>query len=512
MIRHLGAAAAAAVLCLAGAAPAMADGDLNKVNHIIIVMQENHSFDNYFGVLPYTPQSPYHMPKEAGGACTANDHRCIDGLFCRQPDGGGELACANANTDGDKVVHLFHNPTRCTDPDLNHSWLGSHQELSFGNPNRTLTAGRSNGFARVNAGAPGPSGVANQTMSYFDNRDIPLYYELAQKFAVSDRMFSSMIGPTIPNRFYLMAATSFGHLTTNDTVPPPGGYKPITKTIFDLMDENGVTWGDYFEDLPQSALFRTPDAHMRPLQTFMLQASGAGDPLPQVVFIDPNLGSTGTAMQDDEHPPVDIQRGQAHVSEVLNAIRNGPYWKDSIVFVTYDEHGGYYDHVTPPPARQANQRTPDGIHPGQCADLSNVPSSLQPGGGAECSSNFTSTTDTSLADAEALCPELADDPTGPYPAKCASFEQFGVRIPFIAISPFSKATYVSHTARDHTSMLNLIETRFMAGKPHNFLTQRDRHAASLEDMFDFANAPSLNTTFGSASPPEDDCTPVPKLP
>src|SRR5438309_10613968 len=82
-------------------------------------------------------------------------------------------------------------------------------------------------------------------------RTIPFYYSLAANFAVNDRYFSSVLGPTFPNRSYFMAATSFGHLTTNDTFPPPGGYKPITGTIFDLLDKGKISWADYFQDAPQ---------------------------------------------------------------------------------------------------------------------------------------------------------------------------------------------------------------------------------------------------------------------
>jgi phospholipase C len=268
--------------------------------------------------------------------------------------------------------------------------------------------------------------------------------------------------------------------------------------------------------VPQGASYRAfsttnTDPHFLPLSVFMQQAAGstALPPLPSVVFIDPNFGLNGRQSENDEHPPTDIQRGQASVSNVVNAIRNGPYWKDSIILITYDEHGGFYDHVKPPLAPQGGQRTPDGIAPGQCADLSNPPSSEQPGGGAECSVNPLSTTDTSVNDAETLCPALAANPTGPYPASCASFDQLGVRVPFIAVSPFSKPGYVSHTNGDHTSMLALIEKRFLPsakGAPQH-LTLRDQHANTLEDMFDFVNAPSLNTTIGTASLPATDCTP-----
>ena len=150
----------------------------------------------------------------------------------------------------------------------------------------------------------------------------------------------------------------------------------------------------------------------------------------------------------------------------------------------------------PPRARQGHAPNPDGISPGQCADLSNPPASLQPGQGAECSSNLLSATDTTVKDAADLCPQFALDPTGPFPAACANFDQYGVRVPFVAISPFAKPHYVSHTVGDHTSILALIETVFLAptatgdegddvDRPH--LTRRDQHANALTDMFDFTN-------------------------
>ena len=262
------------------------------------------------------------------------------------------------------------------------------------------------------------------------------------------------------------------------------------------------------------------DPHFLPLKLFLAQAAGVpGVPaLPEVSFVDPNFGLFGIAGENDEHPPTDIQRGQAFVSQIVNAVRNGPNWKDSIILITYDEHGGSYDHVHSPEAPQGHQRTPDGISPGQCADLSNAPASLQPGGGAECSSNPLSKTDTTVADAEALCSALTANPTGPYPANCASFDQLGIRVPFIAVSPFSKPHYVSHTTGDHTSILALIEQRFLnigrtAADDHDpdgrqHLTQRDQHANTLEDLFDFDSTPSVNTPVTVALPPAKDCTPA----
>jgi phospholipase C len=317
--------------------------------------------------------------------------------------------------------------------------------MNFLHPNSTLRSALSDGFVRVNDKTEQiDNGVENptddQTMGFYSQDDIPFYYNLASQFAVNDRYFAPVLGPTFPNRSYLLAATSFGHLTTSDTFPPAGGYKPITGTIFDLLDKNNVSWA--------------------------VLAQAAGTPglpaLPSVSFVDPNFGIFGIAHENDEHPPTDIQRGQAFVSTVVNALRQGPYWQDTVIFITYDEHGGYYDHVASPAARQGFARTPDGISPGQCADLSNPPLSLQPGGGAECSKNLLSATDTSVNDAAALCPDFAADPTGPFPAHCASFDQLGVRVPFMAVSPFSKQHYVSHTVGDHTSILAFIEKRFLS--------------------------------------------------
>ena len=250
-----------------GLARAWADGDLAKVNHIIVVMQENHSFDNYFGALAYAPGSPYHRPRRESdrdaddGGCPKHDHRCVDGLSCAA-DKAGKLVCFNANRDADdgRLVLAFHDPRRCVAPDLDHSWIGTHQEANFRHPNRALEDPKNDGFVRVNdvteqVDSGGESPVEDQTMNFYNQDEIPFYYDLAQNFAISDRFFSSVLGPTFPNRSYLLAATSFGHLTTSDSFPPPGsgGYKPITGTIFDQLERSGVSWADYFSDVPQGA-------------------------------------------------------------------------------------------------------------------------------------------------------------------------------------------------------------------------------------------------------------------
>jgi len=484
-----GTIAACAALFFVGAPSATADGDLRKVQHIVIVMQENHSFDNYFGTLAYAPGSPYHS-----GPCRDHDHACVDGLTCLRDD-AGNLRCFNSNRDDNsELVVAFHEPNYCVKPDLNHEWLGSHMEANYADPLNTLRASLNDGFVRVNDATEqrdlgGETPIEDETMGFYTETDLPFYYALAKTFAISDRYFAPLLGPTFPNRAYALAATSFGHLNTAEQFPPPGGYKPVNGTILDLLDRHNVFWVNYVSDVPSTGSFRPfLSEHIRPITQFFTDA--ATGQLPPVAFVDPAFGFGG--VQFDEHPPSNIRAGQFFVSNVVRAVRGGPNWKDSIVFITYDEHGGAYDHVRPPRARQGHARTPDGVFPGQCADATNP----VPGSGANCT--------LSRLDALSLCPGFT--PFGPYPDSCPAFDQYGFRVPFIAVSPFSKSHYVSHTVGDHTSLLALLEKRFLSRdgddedeRPH--LTARDLHANTLEDLFDFEHAPSLDAPVVVAPPP-----------
>ncbi|HUL60500.1 MAG TPA: alkaline phosphatase family protein [Anaeromyxobacteraceae bacterium] len=503
---------------LAGPRVAGASGDLHRVNHVVVVMQENHSFDNYFGALPHVEGGPYHP-----GPCREEDHACVDGLTCRRA--GPELVCRNWNRDDDgSRVRAFHLRTYCPGPDLSHDWPGSHQEANDANPMLTWLASPNDGFVLVNDGVtalvpprvpdgggqhPPDAGAEtpfdDATMGYYDETDLPFYYALAQTFAIGDRHFASVIGPTFPNRAYALAATSFGHLTTQEIIPPlpplaalPGGYRPVTGSILDLLDRAGVSWTDYFVDVPTTALFRGLDlSHAQPITGFLAIAASPACTLPAVSFVDPafgdnTFGTNPTLFQNDEHPPTDIRAGQFYVSNVVRALRASPCWSDTVLFITHDEHGGFYDHVAPPRAPQGGARTPDGIGPGQCADLSAPPASAQRGGGAQCA--------VSRLDAASICPGFT--PTGTYPWYCPSFDQLGFRVPFIAVSPFAKPHHVSHQVADHTSLLAFIEKRFLsAGGTPSHLTARDRYASTLEDLFDFDAAPSRDAAVPAAPPP-----------
>jgi phospholipase C len=213
-------------LCISLPQLSRAQTGLHKVNHNIVVMQENHSFDNYFGALAYAPGTPYHGTPGTGG-CSPDDHACADGLSCML-DASGTLHCFNSNLDENgSQVFAFHEPSRCVIPNLNHSWAPTHQEANYLNPRNTLGNSLGDGFVRVNDSTEQidngvETATEDQTIGFCNQTDIPFYHDLAQKFAISDRHFSSLLGPTFPNRSYLMAATSLGHLTTDDTFPPQG--------------------------------------------------------------------------------------------------------------------------------------------------------------------------------------------------------------------------------------------------------------------------------------------------
>jgi len=167
-------------LCLAtggfGASLAHADGPLSKVKHIIIVMQENHSFDNYFGVLPYAVGTPYER-----GPCAPDQHACVDGLSCERDPATGVYRCRNFNRDDDgSQVFAFHSTDYCVQTDLNHEWDGTHREINFAHPNATRLLSRNNGFVLVNNATNQPdqggeSPTDDATMSFYNEDDLGFY-------------------------------------------------------------------------------------------------------------------------------------------------------------------------------------------------------------------------------------------------------------------------------------------------------------------------------------------------
>jgi phospholipase C len=385
--------------------------DPDAINHIVVLMQENRAFDHYFGQL-YKLQSGLPKPPAASN-----------------PD--------PTDPTGTRTVAAFHKTSYCEVADLDHSWNGTHREID---------GGKMDGFTAANATTADPTG--SRTMGYYDEKDLPFYYALYNTFAIGDRYFASAPTQTFPNRFYLLAGTSFGHIR-NDFPPPNDPSAFAQRTIFNLLDEAGITWKIYYSQIAFALEFGYVRQHAAghvvqlndPVSGYF--ADAAAGKLPQVAFVDPIFVGTAN-VENDEHPPSNIQVGQKFVAGVVDALFKSPNWSSSALFLTYDEHGGYFDHVPPPAAP-----VPDAIPP-----------KLQAG----------------------------DAP--------GNFDIYGVRVPAAVISPFAKPHFVSHVVHDHTSILRFIETRYHLPA----LTKRDLAADPMLEFFDFNNTPAFATPPAGLTP------------
>jgi phospholipase C len=366
---------------------------LSNIRHIIFFVQENRSFDDYFGML--------------------GQYRASKGL----PNNidGVPLNATLYNTQG-QPVHPYHYQTVCTE-NLSPFWNESHVDVDGGLMDK---------FMKTSTSVPStidPTGT--RAMGYYDQTELPYYYELATQFGTSDRFFSPVESNTNANRMYLFAATSFGHIRPD--TPPSGGW--TQPTIFDHLDQAGVSWRYYYQDngtyLPQWSTYQRDAAKMKPILNWYSDIKNEST-LPSVIFIERG-GPSGL----DEHPGVNIQVGAANTAKILNALMASPSWGSSVFILTYDEGGGLYDHVVP-----ASQIKPDSIAP-----------MLQSG-----------------------------DQHG-------DFANSGFRMPLIVVSPWVKPNYVSHTWRDLTSILRLIEVRFSVAS----LSARDATADDMMEFFDFSS-------------------------
>ncbi len=394
----------------AGELPSATVGEaagLSKIEHVVVVMLENRSFDHLLSTLD---------------TLAAEDR---PPAVVAMPGPGG------------KRFTRYHERSFCPpDADLpRHEWGDVHLQLG---------AGRMDGFVAVSD---------CRALGYYDQSDLPILHTLAHNGAVSARYFSSLLGPTWPNRLFLFTGTSCGYAEGFDSNPRVttrcGAVQRSWFQHFDdvqVFDESGLTavvvgLGLYL-DKPRS------------LDEFVARA-GAGT-LPKISFVG---GSTGASIpvvnpvpiEDDGHPPSDIRRTELFLHTVARAVMKGPQWGSTALFITYDEHGGYYDHVKPPHAC-----TPDGTVPEKGLD--------------------------------------------------GAFDQYGFRVPFIVVSPWAKPGYVSRIDADHTSLLRFLE--LWQNKPA--LTDRDANAWPLLDMFDFTQSPSAPYPIPDQAPPDPGaCTPAP---
>lgn len=387
-------------------------GGLSSIKHIFFMLQENRSLDSYFGKMP--------------------EYRAQRGLT---GDFDGLPSSVTLLSMNGKPVSPYHFQTVCHE-NLSPGWNESHYDVD---------GGKMDNFMKTTGSVPStidPEGT--RAMGYYDSSDLPYYYELAFQFGTSDRFFSSVLAPTIPNRMYLFAATSFGNV--RPVSPPSGGF--TQKTIFQALDDAGVSWRYYYQDnsvfLAQFSIWQKDQGKVRSISTYYTDIQSPST-LPSVIFIE-RASSIGL----DEHPTKNVQKGAADVKKIIDALMASPTWASSAFVWSFDEAGGLYDHVNPPPVV-----APDGIAP------------------------ILKSTDIK-----------------------AQFNQMGMRVPLIVISPWSKPHYVSHTAMETTSILKLIETRFNVPA----LTARDANAPDMTEFFDFTNPHFMTPPPLPAQPTNGTCS------
>ncbi len=387
-------------------------GDLSSIKHIFFMLQENRSFDNYFGKMgDYRAQRGYTDP--------------FDGIPAN---------VSAPSYSGKYMVSPFHFQTVCHE-NLSPGWNESHYDLD---------GGKMDYFMKTTGSVPStidPEGT--RAMGYYDWTDLPYYYDMAFQFGTSDRFFAPVLAPTIPNRMYMFTATSFGNV--RPVTAPSGGF--TQKTIFQALDEAGVSWRYYYQDnsvfLAQFSIWQADQGKVRSISTYYTDIQNP-DTLPSVIFIE-RASDSGL----DEHPTKNIQLGAARVKQIIDALMASPTWASSAFIWTMDEPGGLYDHVNPPAAVK-----PDGIAP------------------------ILKSTDIK-----------------------ADFNQYGMRIPLIVASPWSKPHYVSHTPMDLTAILKFIEVRFNVPA----LTARDANSADMTEFFDFSNPHYLTPPALASQPTNGVC-------
>jgi phospholipase C len=449
-------------------------GTLQSLNHIILFAQENRSLDHYFGYMEqYWANNGY--PQITAGTT-------FDGLPQFNPTPGPIPAltgCNPADTgdqcvpDPSVTVPSFHMQSVCTE-ELSPFWNEAHVDWDYSDP-ESATA-QLNGF--VIAGANDARQYPDQnppindvngyrTMGYFTDADLNYYYYMASNFATSDRWFSPVMSRTQLNRAYILAATSQGYAY------PPGSNSNDSAAfsstpIFEALQNAGITWKIYVNSegtgcantdsaclagfsyinmfTYYSKILADPTLLQNIVPVTQFTTDAQNGTLPQVALIEP-----ASAASLDEHPsdndnyPEDIQAGANYAAGLINTLMTSPSWKDSALVFTYDEGGGFYDHVSPQPAAVPDKYAyPIDLQSGDACD------------GVDATSG--------------VC----------------SFGMTGYRVPLIVISPFSKKNYVSHTVYDTTAVLALIEKRFGVAP----LTARDAAQADMStDFFDFVNVP-----------------------
>jgi len=462
-------------------------GTFQSLNHIILFAQENRSFDHYFGYMRAYWAANGIPDQSFDGLPQFNPATGIAPLQGPAPTNPG---CDPSNPDGPKIcvpddnnpITSFHMGSVCTE-ELSPFWNEGHVDWNddFSYPN-TIDE-KLNGFVEAagNDARQYTVSVVNdvnglRSMGYFTDSDLNYYYFMASNFATSDRWFAPVMSRTQLNRMYMIGATSQGYaypIGSNSA-----DQNQLTATpIFEELQNAGMTWKIYIDASNTSCATMTGDEQSKclligysylnqftyegkilasegqnpdllqnivPITQFTTDAQNGT--LPQFAMIEP-----ASAEGVDEHPsdndayPENIQKGAVYAGGLINTLMTSPSWKDSAMIFTYDEGGGFYDHVPPQTAVVPDQYAyPIDLQPTDACDGANQSSGI-------CSFGIT-----------------------------------GYRVPMMVISPFAKKNYVSHTVYDTTAVLTLVEKRFGLAA----LTARDKSQADMStDFFDFTNIP-----------------------
>jgi phospholipase C len=364
------------------------------VKNIVVVMMENRSVDHYLGW--YGQENPDFDGRQL--MHFVDQREGPDGPLIATQDWG---AGGHANFHG----RGFADPS--------HGWTGGRLERNGGACDGWLHPG---------------TGNDEFTLSYYGAEDVPVWAQLTRGWQSYDRWHCSLLGPTQPNRYYVYSGQS-GGLKDNSLPPELAGEHPEWalgwdwQTVWGLCGSQGVSTAYYFSNLPETAFWGTRHLHQtrHVAEFFLACATGT---LPQVSYVDPWFIAP-EGISNDDHPHADLRLGQTFLSDLVEAFTASPQYRESAMVITYDEWGGFWDHVDPP-------RIPD--HRGTPAD---------PGG--------------------------EDD-----------FSQAGFRVPSTIVSPWTKHGGVDHTTYDHASIVRFIAENW--GMP--YLSQRVAGTNSIESAFD----------------------------
>lgn len=298
----------------------------DPIKHVVVLMMENNSFDRMLGCMTAVYSQLEGVKRD--GQFTNPDYPDASHFFAQTSVAADSVPVDPAH-DLDDVV-------------------------------RQVDGGACDGFVRDFAqhSPQAPQNERYQIMAYFKLGGLPVLHQLARNFPICDHWFSSVPGPTWPNRFFVHSGTSLGHVDMPDGFFHPDLHLYDQPTVYERLSERNISWRIYYGDVPQSLVMTEQlkfPGNYRKMESFALDASGPADSFPQYVFIEPCYFGSG---ENDQHPPTDVMHGEALIATVYNELRgNEELWQSTLFILLYDEHGGFYDHVPPPGAVAPDNNT-----------------------------------------------------------------------------------------------------------------------------------------------------------